>query len=196
MARRKNIERLVNRLGAKSLVFVGMMGCGKSAIGKAVAAKLDRNFYDSDAEIVEAAGMSIPEIFENFGENEFRRVENRVIERLLKEEPAVIALGGGAFMSAKTRKAVKRRAISIWLKADIDLLVKRVSRRPGKRPLLATGDPKAILEKLSAERNPVYEQTEVQVQTSGGTKTQTRDAVLDALNLYFEDPKKKQEAAE
>ncbi len=196
MPRKKKIAGLIERLGTKSLVFVGMMGCGKSAIGKTVATKLDWNFYDSDAEIAEAAGMSIPEIFENFGEAEFRRVENRVIERLLKDGSSVIALGGGAFMSPKTRKAVKRRAVSIWLTADIDLLVRRVNRRPGKRPLLANGDPKTILAELSAERDPVYALTDVHVSTTDGTKVQTRDNVINALESYLSDRNGKQDATE
>ena len=185
---------LIEKLGAKSIVLIGMMGCGKSAIGKVIATRLGLQFQDSDAEIVEAAGMSIPDIFENFGEPEFRRLENRVIERLLKEGPSVIALGGGAFMSKKTRQSISRRAISIWLKADLELLLSRVSRRPGKRPLLAKGDPRKILEDLLALREPVYEHADLHVSSTTGSKIQTRDAVLEALTQYLAADTKNREA--
>ncbi len=192
--KRKQSSDLLEKLGKTSIVLIGMMGCGKSAIGKVIAARLGLKFHDSDAEIVEAAGMSIADIFEKFGEAEFRRVENRVIERLLKEGPAVIALGGGAFMSKKTRRTISRRGISIWLKADLELLLSRVSRRPGKRPLLATGDPRQIIQDLLEIRGPIYDQANLHVSSTSGSKIQTRDAVLEALAQYLASQSNSQEA--
>ena len=149
-------------LGARSIVLVGMMGAGKSSVGKRLSQRLGLPFADADTEIELAAGMTIPEIFEKRGETEFRLGEQRVIARLLGDGPLVLATGGGAFMNEQTRAAVAARGISIWLKADLDVLLKRVKRR-ADRPLLKNGDPAATLERLMAERVPVSAQADLTV---------------------------------
>ena len=175
------VSDLREALGGRSIVFVGMMGSGKTAVGRLVATALDIPFYDSDQEIVAAANMEIPEIFEKHGEPYFRAGEERVIQRLLSEGPTVLSLGGGAFMSEATRQAIAEAGISVWLKADIELLMSRVLRRPGTRPLLNTPDPKATLRQLQEKREPVYALADLHVESSRISKTHTRDAVLAAL---------------
>lgn len=142
-------------LGARSIVLVGMMGAGKSTIGRRLSARLRLPFLDADTEIEAAAGMSIPDIFEAHGEPHFRDGEARVIARLLDSGPAVLATGGGAFMREETRNRVRDKAVSIWLKADADIIMKRVKRR-ADRPLLQTADPLATVGRLIEEREPVY----------------------------------------
>jgi len=132
------------------------MGAGKSTIGQRLAARLRLPFVDCDREIERAANLSIPEIFERFGESYFRDGERRVIARLMGEAPAVIATGGGAFMNERTRSLILGSGYAIWLDADIDMLVERTARRPGQRPLLVNGDPHAVLASLAAARNPTY----------------------------------------
>jgi len=153
---------LVAALGRRSIALVGMMGAGKSSIGRRLATRLGVPFADADAEIEVAAQMTIPEIFEQYGESAFRAGEARVIGRLLDEGPQVMATGGGAFMNADTRDAIRRKAISIWLKADFDLLFRRVRRR-SDRPMLKTSDPAETLKRLLAERNPVYAEADAAV---------------------------------
>ena len=183
---RTKLKLLKDQLGNSSIVFLGMMGCGKSAIGKMVATKLGMPFQDSDVAIEQAAGRSVREIFEEYGEPEFRRLETRVIERLLTEDgPMVLALGGGAFMAEETRSNIRNHAISIWLKADLELLLARVSKRPGKRPLLKTGNPREILERLLVEREPVYSQAELHVMSRNGSKAETRDHVIGELGQHL-----------
>lgn len=148
-------RRLAARLGPRSLVLVGMMGSGKSSVGKRLAQALDIRFVDADVEIEAAAGMSIPDIFATRGEEEFRIGERRVIARLLGKGPQVLATGGGAFMNAETRAAIAAHGISIWLKADQDVLMRRVRKR-SNRPLLQTADPEATMRALLAAREPVY----------------------------------------
>jgi Shikimate kinase len=142
-------------LGRRSVVLVGMMGSGKSSIGRRVAVRLGIPFVDADAEIEKAAGMSISDIFAIRGEAEFRAGETRVIARLLEGGPQVLATGGGAFMNPDTRAAIAAKGISIWLKAEFDVLMKRIRRRQD-RPLLRTEDPAATLRKLMEERDPIY----------------------------------------
>jgi shikimate kinase len=149
-------------LGSRSVVLVGMMGAGKSSIGRRLAAELGIPFVDADSEIEKAAGMSIPEIFESQGEGIFRAGETRVIARLLEAGPQVLATGGGAFMNDQTRALVRQRGISIWLKADLDVLMRRVKRRTD-RPLLKNGDPAETLERLMRERDPVYAEADITV---------------------------------
>lgn len=161
-ARQGRARALANRLGGRPLVLVGMMGAGKTTVGRRIASRLGRQFIDSDEEIERAAQMSIPEIFEQRGEPEFRAGEMRVISRLLKEDSLVLATGGGAFVNPDTRTLVKSGAVSVWLKADLDVLFERVSRR-SNRPLLKTADPKGTLEKLIAERYPIYGEADVTV---------------------------------
>src|SRR3954471_9320609 len=146
---------IASALGARSVVLIGMMGAGKSTIGRRMAARLRLPFLDADTEIETAAGMSIPDIFETHGEPHFRDGEARVIARLLDGGPAVIATGGGAFMREETRNRVRDKAISIWLKADLDVIMKRVKRR-ADRPLLQTEDPTATVQRLLEAREPVY----------------------------------------
>ena len=171
-------------------MFLGMMGCGKSAIGKMTARRLGLEFKDADAEIEEAAGRSVAEIFADYGEEEFRRLEERVIERVLAEGPVLLALGGGAFMADGTRKVIENNSISIWLKADLEILLKRVLKRPGKRPLLSKGNPKEILRDLLKIREPVYALADLHVTSKGGTKAEMRDHVLAGLDQFLKDEKK------
>jgi shikimate kinase len=146
---------LAAALGRRSIVLVGMMGAGKSSIGRRLAARLAIPFSDADAEIEEAAGMSIADIFEAHGEPSFRSGEARVIARMLEQGPQVLATGGGAFINPQTRARIHDKGISVWLKAEIDVLSRRLRRR-SDRPLLKTADPTATLASLLAARNPVY----------------------------------------
>jgi shikimate kinase len=146
---------LAAALGRRSIVLVGMMGAGKSSIGRRLAARLGIPFSDADAEIEEAAGMSIADIFEAHGELSFRSGEARVIARLLEHGPQVLATGGGAFVDPQTRARIHEKGISVWLKAEIDVLSRRLRRR-SDRPLLKTADPTATLASLLAARNPIY----------------------------------------
>jgi shikimate kinase len=147
---------------SRSLVLVGLMGAGKTSVGKRLAALLGVGFNDSDSRIVEAAGMSIPEIFESLGEPAFRDGERRVIARLLGEAPGVLATGGGAFVEPRTRAEIAARATSVWLRADLETLWERVRDRPG-RPLLQTPDPRGTLAELDRKRAPVYALADVVV---------------------------------
>lgn len=153
---------LAAALGQRSVVLVGMMGAGKSSIGRRLAARLGIAFSDADAEIEEAAGMSIADIFEAHGEPSFRSGEARVIARLLEHGPRVLATGGGAFINPQTRARIHERGISVWLKADIDVLSRRLRRR-NDRPLLKTADPTATLAGLLAARSPVYGEADLVV---------------------------------
>src|SRR5207248_9498045 len=149
-------------LGTRLIVLVGMMGAGKSTIGRRLAARLGLPFLDADTEIETAAGMSIPDIFETHGEPHFRDGEARVIARLLDSGPAVVATGGGAFMREETRNRVRDKAISIWLKADAEIIMRRVRRR-ADRPLLQTADPAATVDRLLGEREPVYQKADITI---------------------------------
>jgi shikimate kinase len=150
------------RLGTRSIVFVGLMGCGKTSVGRRVAQDLELPFVDADAEIELAANKSIPEIFAEHGEPYFRAGERRVISRLLGNGPQVLATGGGAFMDADTQTAIRAHGVSVWLKADLPLLMKRVSKRQN-RPLLKTADPEATMRDFMTRRYPVYERADVTV---------------------------------
>ena len=152
---------------SRTLVLVGLMGAGKTSVGKRLAGLLGVGFTDSDHEIVEAAGMSIPEIFASLGEPAFRDGERRVIMRLLGERPAVLATGGGAFIEPRTRAEIRAHATSVWLKADLDLLWDRVRDRPG-RPLLRTPNPRGTLSDLLDRRYPVYAEADVTVDSRRG----------------------------
>lgn len=151
---------LLAALGPRSLVLVGMMGAGKSSIGRKLAQRLNLHFVDADSEIEQAAGMSISEIFAKHGEAYFRAGEARVIARLLDGGPQVLATGGGAFMHPQSREAIRAKAVSIWLKAEYDVLMKRIKRR-GDRPMLKTDDPGETLRRLMQERDPVYAEADV-----------------------------------
>jgi len=164
----------------RTLVLVGLMGAGKSSVGRRLATRLELPFVDADQEIETAAGMTIPEIFARHGEPAFRDGERRVIARLLGDPVHVLATGGGAFMDERTRTAIGARAISIWLRAELDELVRRVSRRTD-RPLLKGDDPRAVLERLMAERYPVYAQADVTVPSSSGSTEETVERILAQL---------------
>ena len=164
----------------RTITLVGLMGAGKSTVGRRLATRLDLPFVDADSEIEAAAGCTIPEIFERHGEAEFRAGERRVIARLLRGRPKVLATGGGAFMDADTRQRIKSRAISVWLRADLDLLMARVARRDN-RPLLKQGDPRQIMERLMAERYPVYGEADITVESNEGPHDAIVERIIDAL---------------
>jgi shikimate kinase len=170
-----------------SLVLVGLMGCGKSAVGRRLAVKLDLPFVDSDEEIERAAGCSIEDIFEIYGEAEFRALESRVIDRLLESGPMVLATGGGAFMNEHIRAQILQATTTIWLKADLDILFERTSRRT-TRPLLNVGDPRQTLKKLIDERYPVYAKAHIIVETDNEALDHTVDKVMTALCEKFGTP--------
>jgi shikimate kinase len=151
-------------LGRRSVVLVGMMGAGKSSVGRRLAGRLDLPFVDADTEIEKAAGMSIPEIFSSHGEPYFRAGEARVIARLLEGGPQVLATGGGAFMNAETRAAIRANGLSVWLRATLDVLNRRIKRRTD-RPLLKDSDPTETLRRLIEERYPVYAQADLTVES-------------------------------
>ena len=167
-------------LGPRSVVLVGMMGAGKSTIGRRLSVRLGLPFFDADAEIEAAAGMSIPDIFESRGEADFRDGEVRVIARLLDSGPAVIATGGGAVMRQETRDRIRDKAVSIWLKVDTDVIMRRVKRR-SDRPLLQTADPEATVERLITEREPVYRQADVMVWSRDVPHEKILDECIGAL---------------
>jgi len=169
----------------KSVVLVGLMGAGKSSVGRRLAQRLQMPFIDADQEIERAAGCTIPEFFERFGEEEFRRGERRVIQRILNGPPVVLATGGGAFMAEDTRTAIAEHAVSVWLKADLDVLFERVSRRQG-RPLLARKDPRGVLKKLMDERYPVYALADLEVESRRGPIEATVDRACEVLADYFD----------
>jgi shikimate kinase len=158
------------------------MGAGKSSVGRRLAARLALPFTDADQEIEAAAGMTIPEIFARHGEPAFRDGERRVIGRLLSDPVHVLATGGGAFMDERTRAAIGERAVSIWLRAELDELTRRVARRTD-RPLLKGADPRAVLERLMAERYPIYALADVTVPSSSGSADETVDGILAQLAL-------------
>jgi len=167
-----------------------MMGAGKTTVGRRLANRLGRQFIDSDEEIERAAQMSIPEIFEQRGETEFRAGETRVIARLLKERDIVLATGGGAFVNEETRALVKAEAVSVWLKADLDILFERVSRR-SNRPLLKTADPRATLEKLIEDRYPIYAEADITVMSRDVPQDNVAGDVVSAVHHYLkQDPSK------
>lgn len=164
----------------RSVALVGMMGVGKTTVGRRLAPKLGLDFYDADEEIEKAAGMTVADLFEQHGEESFRRGEAQVIARLLSGPPIVLATGGGAMISAETRKALKQRAFTIWLKADIDIILARATRRD-TRPLLRRGDPRATLERLLKEREAYYAEADVAVDSGRGPHGETVAAILAAL---------------
>ena len=168
-------------LGARSIVLVGMMGAGKSTIGRRLSARLGMPFLDADAEIETAAGMSIPDIFESRGEPDFRDGEARVIARLLDSGPAVLATGGGAFMRQETRDRIRDKAVSIWLKAEAEIIMRRVKRR-SDRPLLQTADPESTVERLISEREPVYQQADLTVWSRDVPHEKIVDECIEALH--------------
>ncbi|WP_312166978.1 shikimate kinase [Phenylobacterium sp.] len=173
-------------LRARTITLVGLMGVGKSSVGRRLANALELPFKDADVEIEAAAGRSIPDIFAEMGEPAFREGERRVIARLLEDPPHVLATGGGAFMNDETRALIKERSISVWLKADLEVLVRRVSRKDS-RPLLSGKDPLEVLTELAEKRYPVYAQADVMVETGDTAHHVTVDQVIRALTIYLEE---------
>jgi shikimate kinase len=171
---------IVAALGARSVVLVGMMGAGKSSIGRRLAGRLGIPFVDADNEIEVAASMSIPDIFSTYGEAHFRSGETRVIARLLEGGPQVLATGGGAFMNPDTRTAIAAHGVSVWLNAEFDVLMRRIKRRQD-RPLLKTEDPGETLRALMAERYPVYAQADITIQSREVPHDKIVDEIVGAL---------------
>lgn len=158
------LQELVSLLGKRPIVLIGLMGAGKSSVGKRLAAHLKMPFKDADTEIEKAAGLTIQEIFDTYGETYFRDGERRVIKRLMESGAQVVATGGGAYMDEQTRKLINDKGISVWIKGDLDLLMKRVSRR-SNRPLLKKKNPRMVMKKLIDERYPVYALSDITVET-------------------------------
>ena len=173
-------ERARAALGARNLILVGLMGAGKTSIGRLVATNLGIPFVDADAEIERVSRMTISELFTAYGEEEFRALETRVIKRLLKGGPRVVSTGGGAFVNDRTRWHIKRKGLSIWLKADLDVLWERVNKRD-TRPLLKTGDPKATLEGLMNARYPIYAEADLTVMSRDVSKDVIAREVVAAI---------------
>jgi len=169
----------------RSIVLVGLMGVGKTTVGRRLAKRLGLTFRDADREIERSAGRSVADIFNDFGEAAFREGERKVIARLLEaESPMVLALGGGAFIDPDTRALVKDKALSIWLKADIDTLMERVSRRD-TRPLLRTENPRGVLEQLRETREPIYREADIEVESAGGSHQATVSRLIEALDRHL-----------
>lgn len=170
----------------RHIVLIGMMGAGKTAIGSELARRLRVPFTDSDAEIEAAAAMTVSDIFAKLGEPEFRAGETRVIRRLLDGEPKVLATGGGAMIHPETRALLKARALTVWLKADLDVIVQRVARRD-TRPLLRGKDPRATLAALAEVRHPLYAEADLTVEVGAGSHAQAVEAVVSALQGWAPD---------
>ncbi len=173
-------DRARAALGSRNLILVGLMGAGKSSVGRIVAHQLGIPFVDSDAEIERVSRMSIGELFAAYGEEEFRSLETRVMKRLLKNGPRVVSTGGGAFINDRTRKHIKKGGVSVWLKADLDVLWERVNKRD-TRPLLKTENPKQTLENLMNARYPVYELADLTVLSRDVRKELMAEEVLKAV---------------
>lgn len=180
-ARTETLARQAVPALARPVVLVGLMGAGKTSVGLRLAHQLGAGFVDSDDEIEKAANLSIPEIFQRYGEAHFRAGERRVLERILDGAPAVVATGGGAFMDDRTRALVRERAVSVWLRAELTVLVHRTSGR-GHRPLLSRGNPREILGRLIEERYPTYAQADITVDSlADQSHEQMATRILDAL---------------
>lgn len=181
------IEGRVKRaLDGRSIVLVGLMGAGKSTVGRRLAARLGLRFRDADNEIEAAAGMSIPDIFATYGEAHFRDGERRVIERLLQGKPMVLATGGGAYMDSATRETIAQCGVSVWLRADLDTLMRRVRKR-SNRPLLQNPDPEGTMQRLIDARYPVYALADVCVESREGPHEKVVEAIISALNTHLSD---------
>ncbi len=178
--RQERLARIREALGRRSIVLIGLMGAGKTAVGRRLANRLDLPFIDADTEIELAAGASISEIFAEHGESYFRQGERKVIARLLEGGPQVLATGGGAYMNAETRANIKARGLSVWLKAELKVLLKRVGRRDN-RPLLAAGDPEKVMKRLIEERYPIYAGADLTVESRDVPHDVIVGTVIDAL---------------
>lgn len=168
----------------RTIVLVGMMGAGKTTVGRRLAPRLGLKFMDADEEIERAAGMKVADLFREHGEESFRRGEAQIIERLLDGPPIVLATGGGAMINESTRNIIAKKSVSVWISSDIDTLVKRATRR-GTRPLLKTGDPRETLLRLLEERREFYSQATIQVDSRPGPHSNTVNAIIEAISPYF-----------
>lgn len=173
-------------LGDRSIVLVGLMGAGKSAVGRRLAKRLNIRFVDADEAIAEAAGMPVPDIFATYGEKDFRDGERKVILRLLEDGPIVLATGGGAFVNPEIRRAIGEKGVSVWIRADLETLFERCSRKGG-RPLLETENPKETLKALMDERYPVYEKADMCVDSQETSADATMHNVAGALRAYLKE---------
>ncbi len=178
-------EAVRRRLGRRSIVLVGLMGAGKSTVGRRMAGKLGLPFRDADHEIEAAAGMTIPDMFSIYGEQYFRDGERRVIARLLQDGPMVLATGGGAFMNEEIRRAIAEFGISIWLKADLEILMSRVRKR-SNRPLLQNPDPEGMMRRLMELRYPIYAQANLTVESHEAPHERVVNETIQALSVWFE----------
>lgn len=176
--------RIVARLGARNVVLVGLMGAGKTSIGRRLAAALRLPFVDADHEIEAAANLTVAEIFEAYGEAHFRDGERRVIARLLGDGPKVLATGGGAFMCEETRRRIRANGVSVWLKADLPVLMERV-RKKANRPLLRDPDPEAVMRRLMAEREPIYALADIAIRSRDGPHQAMVAEILTALDAHL-----------
>jgi shikimate kinase len=179
--------RLRRRLGMRSIVLVGLMGAGKSTVGRRLAGRLGLIFKDADQEIEAAAGLTIPDIFAIYGETSFRDGEERVIARLLREGPMVLATGGGAYMRESTRSRIAESGVSVWLKAEFEVLMRRVRRRPN-RPLLQNDDPEGTMRRLMDARHPVYGRADMVVVSGDVPHDRVALDVMMALDAHLADP--------
>ncbi len=180
----RHVERIRAQLRNRNIVLIGMMGAGKTSVGRRLAGALDLPFVDADAEIEQAANLTIAEIFDTYGEDHFRDGERKVITRLLADGPKVIATGGGAFMNAQTRAKIGRQAVSVWLKAPLPLLMERVQRK-ANRPLLSEADPEAVMRRLLAVREPVYAKADITVASTDAPHAVIVGEVLKALEDFL-----------
>jgi shikimate kinase len=183
---RDDVRQIRQHLGRRSIVLVGLMGAGKTTIGRRLAGYLAIPFVDADAEIELAAGKTIPEIFADHGESEFRDGERRVIARLLQSGPQVLATGGGAYMNEETRRNIRDNGIAVWLRADLDLLLQRVRKR-SDRPLLNTADPEAVMRQLMDARYPVYAQADIVVESRSASHRVVVGEAMSAIARYLGD---------
>jgi shikimate kinase len=183
--RRALLAEIRERLGDRSIVLIGLMGAGKTALGRRLATRLNLPFVDADSEIEAAAGAAISEIFAEHGESYFRQGERKVIARLLQEAPQVLSTGGGAYMNEETRANIKAHGVSVWLKAELRVLMKRVARRD-HRPLLAGADPETVMRKLIEARYPVYAEADITVESRDVPHEVIVDAVIDALGAKLD----------
>jgi shikimate kinase len=177
-------ESVRTRLGRRCIVLVGMMGAGKTSIGRRLANVLHLPFLDADGEIEKAANLTIPEIFAHYGEAHFREGERRVVARLLASGPAVIATGGGAYMAEETRALCRERGVTIWLKADVGVLLERV-RKKGNRPLLEGSDPEGVMRRLLAEREPIYARADITIASREGPHNVLVAEILGELDAFL-----------
>jgi shikimate kinase len=178
------VDRVVSALGARCVVLIGMMGAGKSSIGRRLANTLHLPFLDADAEIEKAANLTVPEIFSHYGEAHFREGERRVMARLLAGGPAVLATGGGAFMCAETRRLCREHGVTIWLKADVGVLLERVRKKPN-RPLLNDPDPEGVLRRILKEREPIYALADLSIGSRDGPHHALVAEIIGLLDAYL-----------